>query len=238
MKYADVKDLTTDKVEDVHTYTEQRNGNSVIMVDLTMVDPKRKGSVSLGKKRNLDNCIYFIDGKEAKKEDVDNLDQSIFESMYVWLGEKAVEKFGEKGKNGVIDIRTKRTTPENVKVKSIIKPAVTDTVPNADAATLLQAINDKDPDTATVVANFSEMKSFGVDTTIRLQKLEYFSGKSNTPLYIMDGKEVADIKDISPYNIASITVWKGTDAMQRFGDKGKYGVVDVRMKKTAPAPIP
>lgn len=54
-------------------------------------------------------ALYIIDGKEVIKEEADKYlrDSDIIQSISVLKGETAVEKYGEKGKNGVIIFTTK-----------------------------------------------------------------------------------------------------------------------------------
>ncbi len=53
----------------------------------------------------------------------------------------------------------------------------------------------------------------------------------NQPLYIVDGKETKDIKNIKPDDIESISVFKGKNATDKYGDKGADGVVVITTKK-------
>ena len=52
-------------------------------------------------------------------------------------------------------------------------------------------------------------------------------------LVILDGKEVpfSKIDTINPENIESINVWKGQQAIKKYGDKGKNGVIEIATKK-------
>ncbi len=52
--------------------------------------------------------LYIVDGKESNKEDVKYLNPSDMESIHILKGEKAKEKYGKKGKNGVVEITTKK----------------------------------------------------------------------------------------------------------------------------------
>ena len=52
--------------------------------------------------------LYIIDGKEAKQSDVEKLKPDTVQSMQILKDEKAKEKYGKKGKNGVIEITTKK----------------------------------------------------------------------------------------------------------------------------------
>lgn len=52
--------------------------------------------------------MIFIDGKKAGKKKMDQLDPDQIESIHVWKGDKAVEKYGKKAADGVIEITTKK----------------------------------------------------------------------------------------------------------------------------------
>ncbi len=54
--------------------------------------------------------VYFIDGKEATKADIEKLEPNSIESIDVLKDESATKIYGEKGKNGVIIITTKKKT--------------------------------------------------------------------------------------------------------------------------------
>jgi len=57
--------------------------------------------------------------------------------------------------------------------------------------------------------------------------------ESATPIFILDGKEVPNIDDISPENIEKIDVLKGESAIELYGEKGKDGVVVITSKQKA-----
>ena len=59
------------------------------------------------------------------------------------------------------------------------------------------------------------------------------SKESKTPLYILDGKIVDNIKDISPNDIESVSVLKGTMATKKYGEKAADGVIEIISKKNA-----
>jgi bla regulator protein BlaR1 len=52
--------------------------------------------------------LYFLDGIKSDSETVKKLDTSTIASMNVVKGESAKQKYGEEGKNGVIEIITKK----------------------------------------------------------------------------------------------------------------------------------
>lgn len=58
--------------------------------------------------------------------------------------------------------------------------------------------------------------------------------KEETPLYILDGKEVtkARLSKINPSDIESINVLKNKSAINKYGALAKNGAIEVRLKKT------
>ncbi|WP_375325114.1 M56 family metallopeptidase [Flagellimonas sp. GZD32] len=55
-----------------------------------------------------DSPLFYIDGKKVKSDDVKKLDPSDIKSMNVFKGDKAIDKYGKKAKDGVIEITTKK----------------------------------------------------------------------------------------------------------------------------------
>lgn len=65
------------------------------------------------------------------------------------------------------------------------------------------------------------------------EKMVFISSDGEEPLLIVDGKELKDgsIDDISPDTIESVNVYKGDKAIEKYGEKGKNGVVIIKTKK-------
>lgn len=55
-----------------------------------------------------DEPLYYIDGKKSKSKELKKLSPNGIESINVLKGDKAVEKYGKKAKDGVIEITTKK----------------------------------------------------------------------------------------------------------------------------------
>ncbi len=53
------------------------------------------------------DALYFVNGKEATRQQVNALSKEEIKDVKVFKGEAAVEKYGEKARNGVIEITTK-----------------------------------------------------------------------------------------------------------------------------------
>ncbi|MDH7463446.1 hypothetical protein QEG73_19255 [Chitinophagaceae bacterium 26-R-25] len=54
--------------------------------------------------------LYLLDCKRITEAVFKTIDPNDIESITVWKGERAVQKFGAEANNGVIDIRTKKAT--------------------------------------------------------------------------------------------------------------------------------
>ncbi|MBK8086614.1 MAG: TonB-dependent receptor plug domain-containing protein [Chitinophagaceae bacterium] len=66
-----------------------------------------KLSIGFGDGVNAENILYFVDGKETSYADVGKINPESIESINVLKGNDATKAYGEKGKNGVIIIKTK-----------------------------------------------------------------------------------------------------------------------------------
>ncbi len=76
------------------------------------------------------------------------------------------------------------------------------------------------------VVNFSNAKQQSATVTI-------MDTTGKTPLYYVDGKEISEeeMKKIEADKMESIDVLKDSSAIKKYGEKGKSGVVEIKMKK-------
>ena len=89
---------------------------SPVIVEQKTVAPKLQLNVS-GVNGFPTGALYYIDGKEASYEDVEKLNLDFIESISILKGESATKAYGEKGKNGVILIKTKiKTAKRNLQI--------------------------------------------------------------------------------------------------------------------------
>lgn len=59
------------------------------------------------------NALVFIDGKKSSKDEMKNIPSNNIQSIDVLKGETAKKKYGNKGKEGAIEITTKNNIPPN-----------------------------------------------------------------------------------------------------------------------------
>ncbi|MCC8096228.1 MAG: hypothetical protein LIP05_13260 [Tannerellaceae bacterium] len=89
----------------------QKELESIIQTKLGDLEEKLKGLEQI--KINTEifdletKCLILIDGREVSQEEMERLDPETFESAHIYKEEEAVKRYGEKGRKGVMDIKTK-----------------------------------------------------------------------------------------------------------------------------------
>jgi len=66
------------------------------------------------------------------------------------------------------------------------------------------------------------------------QMIKFFDAqRAKRTLLVIDGKIAIDqnVNQVSPDKIASMNVWKGEKAMERYGKAGEFGVIELSLKK-------
>ncbi|MCC8197081.1 MAG: M56 family metallopeptidase [Tannerellaceae bacterium] len=89
----------------------QKELESIIQTKLGDLEEKLKGLEQI--KINTEifdletKCLILIDGREVSQQEMERLDPETFESVHIYKEEEVVKRYGEKGRKGVIDIKTK-----------------------------------------------------------------------------------------------------------------------------------
>ncbi|MFA5818847.1 MAG: TonB family protein [Bacteroidales bacterium] len=136
--------------------------------------------------------LVIIDGK-ITDVDINSIDLKTVESISVLKDKSATAVFGEKGKDGVIVITTKKVVKQ-ASEKEVLTYKLTEI---------------GTPD----------------------EKLNLIAGEPR-PLILIDGViSDIDLKTIDPGNIQSISVLKDPRATDKYGEKGKDGVIEITTKK-------
>ena len=142
------------------------------------------------------NPLYIIDGIEQTRLNQFNLNPNDIEHVNVLKGEYAIIKYGDKAKNGVVEITTKQPSSAwSLGVKR------------------------------------ADEKATGADMLE-----EAVQGHTqNQPLIVIDGEEKPAGYEVSMDSgaIESIAVLKDANATDKYGEKGKNGVVEIRTKEIA-----
>jgi hypothetical protein len=168
--------------------------NEIRVIGINKIDKNSpdsvKSEIRIKSSGNVQNPLYVIDGKVIKEGgDINAIKAENIESINILKDKTAIEKYGERAKNGVIEITLKKG----------VKPVASD--------------NHKAQERSAGVA-----KSRGIIN----------------PIYVVDGeimKKGFDIANITPERIASMTILKDKSAIDKYGEKGKDGVIEITLKK-------
>lgn len=215
---------------------------SIIKIENTGED----GSKSM---ESFNPSLIFIDGKESSKAEMDQINPATIENVSILKEKSAIDKYGEKGKNGVIlitlkksatveftakeldvknseDLTIKEPQTLNIKSKNGKQPLlVVDGIVTTD-----KKLEDINPNTIQSMSVWKDEKAFekygsqGKNGVVELTT-------KNKPLYVVDGVVSSEPKDIKPETIESIDVLKGESATKLYGEKGKNGAVLIKLKK-------
>jgi len=101
----------TNKVKDEVKF-EEKNGktDNPLIEKVVIGHPEKSSKFNLNSIENVDYVVVLdgkIMGRTDGKEILNQIDPSTIESITILKGDKAVEKYGSKGKNGVMIITTK-----------------------------------------------------------------------------------------------------------------------------------
>jgi TonB-dependent SusC/RagA subfamily outer membrane receptor len=181
-----------------------------LIVDASLHGPGKPYKLLNGSVTGGNDPLFVVDGEEMPNGDgvLKTIDPNDIESINVLKDRSAEEKYGVKGRNGVIIINTKKAnkTPIQVEIRQV-KPK--DTLP-ARPTTMTIRINDN-------------VRPHG-------EGLGSFPG-----LIVLDG-EIHDSVSIrkvnlNPDDIKSVEIFKDKMAEELYGTRGKQGVIKITTKK-------
>jgi len=203
--------------------------------------------------------LIIIDGVVDKAQNANNIPPETIESISILKDESTSKIYGDKGKNGVILITTKKgasasqNTPIDVKVTGYannqnentstnpgVKIRSTGTSGTANTPiiykdglllenTKLEDIDPKTIESMSVLKDEMAARKYGEKGKNGV--IEIITKEK--PLYIVDGTimKSKNLEEIDPNTIGSIDVLKGETATKLYGDQGKNGVVLIHLKK-------
>jgi TonB family protein len=239
----ELKNIGPDKIESidvikskaaVEKYGEKGNGG-VVLITLKKDNPDTQTmkvqTDSPMKFHSIDGSgkqpLIVIDGVVNKNQNANNISPETIESITVLKSESAKATYGEKGKNGVVMITTKKGASNGE------KESVTNLSGN------FVAIDFNDKNSASSGLNFSAKKIQGDYkngvTNIKADTIVFDTNSSS--LFFIDGKEStkAEVDRLDPKKIESINVLKGESIVSKYGEKGKDGVIEITTKMASEA---
>jgi len=187
--------------------------------------------------------IYFLDGVLIDKAKMDAINPEEIQSVSVLKGEDATKKYDEKGKNGAIEITMKNShsvppppppyDPKNPPLyildgviidpsKMNVKPDDIERIDVLKEKSATEVYGDKGKNGVVLITS----KKKGVQ--IRLT-----DGSQTKPsMYFIGGVEKTkdEFEKIDSNSIESVNVLKGDYAVKKYGEKGRDGVIEVKLK--------
>ncbi|TCD12700.1 hypothetical protein EZ449_01255 [Pedobacter frigidisoli] len=172
--------------------------------------------------------LIVVDGNKQYIKGTSSLnaiDPNNIESITIWKDSTAIAKYGVDGFGGVVEIKTKNgllnssITPK-IKGNSTLKPG--------GSISNLKIYPNARPKNTTPLNNKPAIKNFLLykDTDPKAK-----------PIYVLDGKQVADVKNVDPNTIESVNVIKDkADKDNIYGGKAENGVIIITTKKPKPLP--
>ena len=200
--------------------------------------------------------ICIVDGLVS--EDYLSLDPNSIKSAEIFKGEAAVRNYGDKGKNGVIIITTKKSSDKSDKNLLVIRGAnmsakdkplyvidgvVDSTFAKSISIESIESVN-VIKDIAAAVALYGDKAQNGVilitlkkgkqeENNKQIFRITGTKGINGSPLVVIDGviDENKNMDSINPESVQSINILKDKEAIKKYGEKAKNGVIEVTLKQ-------
>jgi TonB-dependent SusC/RagA subfamily outer membrane receptor len=188
------------------------------------------------------NKPIYLRGKKISFEEFNKIPQNKIKSIDLIGTDEAKKVIGEEGKNGIIYIHLKKKKDTKIKALivvdgKIVSPDELNKIPMDQIAGINHISDDKAIEKYGLLGENGAMeitlkKSNKNKGTLQINKKEKVS-TTKDPLYIVDGKEMSENfnpQNIDPNKIESITVWKDSEAVEKYGKKGENGVISITTK--------
>lgn len=147
--------------------------------------------------------LYIVDEEIISEAEIQKINAEDIESISVLKNNSAIGMYGDKGKDGVILITTKKSNRDVLSIGTGTMDSLRGDVKN-------------------LIKRTQENSSQNLD-----QILE------NPPLIIVDGEKMSkdfELNSIDPHDIQSMSVLKDKSAIEIYGDEGKNGVIIITKK--------
>jgi len=202
------------------------------------------------------DVLYVIDGVKVGSEDMKDVDPNNIESIHVIKDSPAMVKYGREGKNGVIEVTTKKWAKENPDKVSKVAKELKSENKVGESLPALYYKQDEDKQGAKVVTFEGKSKTDVKETELkgRAQGIvtnmnglasggpgkygAFSNGIKGDPLVVLDGEVMGKtfgLNKINSNDIESFTILKDQSASALYGDQGKDGVFIITTKAHAKA---
>ncbi len=208
-----------------------------------------------GKQEDSIKPLIIINGKEVDEQTMNALNPESVISINVIKDKKINDKYGDKGKYGVIIISTKTPSEKNIVIRGVGSISSKDTPLYSidgvvcDDSLTLNSLNTESIESITVLKGAGATSIYGekgkngaILITLKKGKPEENKKQAvkitgtkeiNEPLYVIDGVVIEnfDMKSLDTATIQSINILKDSEAVKKYGEKAKNGVIEVTLKR-------
>ncbi len=181
------------------------------------------------KEINAKKALILFDGNEISYQDLDKIDIKTISSSGSTVASHAVKKYGDKGKNGVLFINTKKYNSEhNPYLKEMYEKENNKSSKNVD-------LNKTDANGINYHLEKEKTDLFEISTIN--QSADNFDTKKISklkPMIILNGKKTEanfDISNIDANQIETMNVLKGQKAIDKYGKEAENGVIEIITKE-------
>ncbi len=186
-------------------------------------------------KSMIDQPLYIVDGKEV--DEINSINPNYIASISVLKEKSATELYGEKGNNGVVLVTMKDTDwKEPVYYLDGKEIDRSEAYKYLSRQTIIKDVIKLKKEEA--VAKYGKKGENGVveiytkESPSTIDKLFDYDSSKGKPLFIINGIETnVSINQLDAKYIESVTVLKDESATKKYGDKGKNGVIIVKLKE-------
>ncbi len=177
------------------------------------------GNKSDENKSDKKTLIIQVANDTAQREKITSSNMNFMKDLLIILDGQKTDKFN------IQDI-----APESIDNISVLKDKSATDIYGEEGKNGVVIIQTKE-----YIRNNPDKKLKRLDFNIKVNNAKELSNNLKNPLLIIDGKEELatsiDLIKIDPNSIESIKVYKGEEAIEEYGEKGKNGVIVVTSKK-------
>lgn len=194
--------------------------------------------------------LFVVNGKTYDRATIDIMDPSTIEEINVLKDESAIEKYGEKGKYGVIEVALKEgeevpvlTDGKKTQAFDRYKRGLFFIDGKESSFEEAQELKPNQIKRMSVIKQPGSVAEYGEKAKNGVVKIKLKRKGENTepgnprdlPLYIVNGKKKSfkEVEKLGPDQIESIDVLKDKELIAEYGEEGKNGVVIISLKKHA-----
>lgn len=170
-------------------------------------------------------AVVFIDGKEVSESEFKKINPQAIESVNVLKGRSAMDKYGERGRNGAIEIQLK-SNPSNGKIDTFIIKDVTLRDPDKTTTDTIPKKNNQGK-----VEIFVDGQKL-VSDEVRVTTITIEQAKKLKYPVVVDGMLRGQINEINldESKIESISIAYGYPLVKEYGDQAAKGLIVIITK--------